>query len=231
MNTYEEFYEIDCDELDFPNLTTFDDIPNEIVAIIKDYKIKYEINDIYDKIKKEEEDFRVFQFREHIDGMKLKSWRKGYSINQTIKDYVNIQDYVDKYNQETGNNIQNWNKLDKTKSTKIKFQRDDILSHFEYYTYEKLKEWADSINSYKLLKIGWVCSGSSYELTDQNYENDRRENLNKEFWKQAYGYQGGKKYRDYLPYLKIITGENEIPPFMDSPETLYNIYGEILNPI
>ena len=37
-----QFYEIDCDELDFPNLTTINDLPNEILYKINKYKIQLE---------------------------------------------------------------------------------------------------------------------------------------------------------------------------------------------
>ena len=37
-----QFYEIDCDELEFPNLTTINDLPNEILSKINKYKIELE---------------------------------------------------------------------------------------------------------------------------------------------------------------------------------------------
>ena len=39
-------FEIDCDKLDFPNMTTINDIPNELLNIINNYKIKLEETDI-----------------------------------------------------------------------------------------------------------------------------------------------------------------------------------------
>ena len=44
-----EFFEIDCDEIKFPNLTTINSLPNEILEIIKLQKDKLEINDYYDE--------------------------------------------------------------------------------------------------------------------------------------------------------------------------------------
>ena len=198
-----EFYEIDCDELEFPNLTTIDSLPNEILAMIKDYKIKLEINDIYQEIEDRKKSSLVYINKINIERFNYNCCMKNYNKKAALKDGFNFQVYLDKYNQMTNNNIADWNKLNKKLFKNLKIQRSSIITYFKNFNYDEIIAWSNEIGNHSIRTSGYF-RGQLWANTDINWPEFDKQLMARSFWLKI-----DNNYNDYNEYMAKMVGYTE----------------------
>ena len=134
-----DFYEIDCDELTFPNLTTINDIPNEILEMISLHKSKMEIDDSYDDDVNNHELEAVERVQKYLDTLEMyvdkynftlrkSSEKKFLKINKLLEAFAM---YYERNSYDSGQQglweFESWDKKEKHFDT-LRNQRKAILN-------------------------------------------------------------------------------------------------------
>ena len=159
MLEYFEYFEIDCDELDFPNLikepptTTINSLPNEILERINLQKDKLEMNDIFDNkvtLMKNNKTSNAKRFLRHlksIPSLTLNKAREQYNrLDIVLTSFVN-------YHNETQQEI-TWNKkIAPFKS--IKKQREYIIDFciIKFGDFEQLLKYCKTANNFFMISL------------------------------------------------------------------------------
>jgi len=205
MHTYEEFYEIDCDELEFPNLLTINSLPNEILAIIKDYKIKLELNDYFDDAVILKKSSITYKHKSNIDYFINKVQTKNFNIKQAHKYNFQCELYVMYYNLYYGGYVESWDKLDKVVFNNIKHQRREILEYFKNFNYDEIIEFCEEFEDYSLKYTGKMEVNFNAVLSKYDVEEWKKFDK-KSIAKLFYNLFEYSDYADYKPYMEAITG-------------------------
>ena len=196
-----QFYEIDCDELVFPNLTTINDMPNEILNIINDYKIKLEINDSYTESIKKHRDNVEYNFLGFVNAC-ISTKQLNYNKVEKLR----IDPIIDIINANYNyyNEIE-WNGWDKK------------LKHFKTIGDQRkaIFEWAShAYGDYDSIKEEFIDNGITYFLGDshdfpiigQSVQDILPDTVGFDAW---FYYEKIKNYDDkYNNYAKMIMGRD-----------------------
>ena len=168
LNPVYNFFEIDCDDLDFPNLTTINSLPNEILEIIKLQKDKLEINDYYDKtVKYIENQYtdNAITLLKSIKNMKGLTLKKARRQENGGLDFL-LDNLVEFYNNKVyiyDNRVKGWDTKNFSFKT-IKSQRDQIIDLcIDFFKdFEMLLEYCDFSQSYFIMKSSNISFENAY---------------------------------------------------------------------
>jgi hypothetical protein len=207
-----DFYEIDCDDLTFPNLTTINNMPLEILEVIQDHKNKMEIDQAYDEHLVEEKDNKVRNVQLYINTLinninslttkKIATERYG-RITELIMKFTEI------FDEEVGiakGFEAYWHYLPKNAKSyykNIKALRLDILHYMKEYcsNYDNIENICYSLRNWFLLS----------PALEDNEEMELQFKSNG-FWNDNYN---NYNYNDYVLYAQY---HRDIEEIMRDPE-------------